>query len=137
MEQRPKVGLGVCIIKDRKVLLGKRKNAHGAGSWCFPGGHLEFGESYEDCARREAEEEAGLQLKNIRFVTATNDIFPEEGKHYVTIYLLAEYAGGEVTRCEQDKCEEWRWCDWQDLPQPLFIPLQNLLKTGFDPLRWE
>ncbi len=43
--KRPKVGLGVLIFKDGKVLLGKRKGAHGEGTWCPPGGHLEFGET--------------------------------------------------------------------------------------------
>ncbi|PIN92058.1 hypothetical protein CO154_01270 [Candidatus Pacearchaeota archaeon CG_4_9_14_3_um_filter_31_7] len=49
----PKVGVGVIVIKDNKVLLGKRKNAHGEGSLCFPGGHLEFNEKVEDAAERE------------------------------------------------------------------------------------
>lgn len=84
MNKIPRVGLGVCIVKDNKVLLGKRKNAHGDGSWCFPGGHLEFGESYEECAQRETFEEVGVSIKNIQFVTATNDLFPEEDKHYIT-----------------------------------------------------
>ena len=88
MDKIPKVGLGVCIVKDNTVLLGKRKNAHGEGSWCFPGGHLEFGESYEECARRETFEEVGLSIKNLQLVTATNDIFPREDKHYVTIYIF-------------------------------------------------
>jgi 8-oxo-dGTP diphosphatase len=39
MGDRPKVGVGVCIVKDNKVLLGKRKNSHGDGTWAFPGGH--------------------------------------------------------------------------------------------------
>lgn len=55
-EKRPKVGLGVCLLKDDKILFGKRKGAHGGGSWCFPGGHLEFNETWEECARRETEE---------------------------------------------------------------------------------
>ncbi len=134
MEQRPKVGVGVCIIKDGKVLLGKRLNAHGDGSWSFPGGHLEFGESYEQCASREAEEEAGVKLKNLRFVTATNDIFPQEQKHYITVYMLGEYDSGEVIVKEPDKMVEWQWFSWEELPSPLFIPIQNLLKTGFHPV---
>jgi len=47
MGGRPYIGVGVCVVKDGKVLLGKRQNAHGDGCWCFPGGHLEFKESIE------------------------------------------------------------------------------------------
>ncbi len=50
----PQVGVGVLILRDGKVLLGRRKGSHGAGCWSAPGGHLEFGEAVEDCALREA-----------------------------------------------------------------------------------
>jgi 8-oxo-dGTP diphosphatase len=132
-ENRPKVGLGVLIMKDGKVLLGKRKNSHGDGTWCFTGGHLEAGESWEDCARRETAEEAGIEIKNLRFGTATNDIFEKEGKHYVTIIMLADYVSGEITLCEPEKCERWEWFSWDALPMPLFMPQQNLLKQNFNP----
>ncbi len=134
-ENRPKVGLAAIIIKDEKVLLGKRKNAHGSGSWCFPGGHLEFGESWEDCARRETMEETGIDIKNIRFATATNDIFSTEEKHYITIVMLADYDFGEVKIMEPEKCEHWTWFAWDELPAPLFIPTQNLLKANYNPFR--
>jgi len=132
-EKRPKVGVGVCLIRNRKVLFGKRKNSYGKGSWCFPGGHLEFGESWEECARRETLEETGLEIKNVRFVTTTNDFFSEENKHYITILMLAEYVSGEARLMEPEKCEEWQWFKWNDQPSPLFIPQQNLNKQKFDP----
>lgn len=131
MNKEARVGIGVIIVKNGKVLLGKRKNAHGEGSWCFPGGHLEFNESWEDCAIRETKEETDLSIKNIRFATATNDIFPIEEKHYITIFMLADYASGELKIMEADKCEKWEWFDWNNLPKPLFIPIRNLLKTNF------
>lgn len=87
---RPRVGVGILIIKDGKVLLGLRKTSHGMGTWCPPGGHLEFGESMEDCARREVLEETGMKIENLRFSTATNDVFVEDGKHYITLHMLAE-----------------------------------------------
>ncbi len=62
---KPKVGIGVMILKDGKVLLGKRKGSHGAGQYAFPGGHLEYMESFEDCARRETREECGIEIQNI------------------------------------------------------------------------
>ena len=59
-QERPKVGIGVLIVKDGKILLGERIGAHGSGLFALPGGHLEFGETFEETARREVEEETGL-----------------------------------------------------------------------------
>ncbi len=132
-EKRPKVGVGVCIIKGNKVLFGKRKGSHGDGSWNFPGGHLEFNETWEECARRETIEETGLEIQNVRFTTATNDFFTKENKHYITIVMLADYVSGEPKIMEPDKCEKWGWFEWNKQPDPLFIPQQNLNKQKFNP----
>lgn len=59
----------------------------------MPGGHLEFGESFENCATREVLEETGLTVQNVRFLTATNDVMEDEGKHYVTIFMGAVVDG--------------------------------------------
>lgn len=132
-KDRPKIGVGVIVLKDGKALLGKRKGSHGEGSWGFPGGHLEFNESFEECAKRETLEETGITIVNLRKATFTNDIFPKEGKHYVTIYMIAEYDSGEVTIKEPDKCEKWEWFKWNELPNPLFTPIENLLKDNYKP----
>ena len=89
MEKVPRVGVGVVIIKDGKVLLGKRKNSHGTGSWCPPGGHLEFMETIEACASRETMEETGVKIKNIKKPVFTEDFFIEEDKHYITMLVTA------------------------------------------------
>jgi len=128
MTPQPRIGIGVIVINGNKVLLGKRKNAHGNGSWSFAGGHLEFGESFESCAHREVLEETGLHVQNIRMHTVTNDFFELEYKHYVTIFMLADYAGGIAQVLEPNKCERWQWFEWNELPQPLFLPIQNLIK---------
>lgn len=132
---RPKVGVGVIVIKNDKVLLGKRKNAHGDGSWSFAGGHLEKNESLEECAKREVMEEAGITIKNIKPLTFTNDIFEKEEKHYITLFLTADYDAGEVRVMEPEKCDGWEWFDWNDLPQPLFLAINNFLKQGINPIR--
>ncbi len=134
--KRPKVGVGVIVIKDDKILLGKRKNAHGEGTWSFPGGHLEFNESWEGCALRETMEETGIKIKNIRFGAVTNDIFQIEEKHYITIFMLADYSFGEVKTMEPEKCEQWGWFEWDDLPKPIFVPIQNLQKRNYNPLNY-
>lgn len=130
MDKRPYIGMGVIIIRNGKILLGKRRNAHGAGSWCCPGGHLEYGESFETCARREVSEETGLEIENIRHGTFTNDLFDAEGKHYVTLFMLADSPQGAPRVREPAKCETWAWFSEKALPQPLFLPLRNLLASG-------
>ena len=137
MENKPQVGVGVIILDDKKVLLGKRKGSHGEGTWSFPGGHLEFNEEIEDCAKREVEEETGILLKNIRRGPFTNDIFEKENKHYVTIFVIAEKKMGDVKLLEPDKCEEWKWFSWDNLPKPLFLPVQTLIRTGFNPFTYK
>jgi len=132
-KSRPKVGVGVIIVKDNKVLLGERKNAHGEGTWCFPGGHLEYNESIERCAEREVEEETGIGIKNIRSGPYTNDIFKGEGKHYITVYCIADYDKGDVEIKEPEKCSQWDWFEWDKLPKPLFLPIINLIQTGYSP----
>ncbi len=129
----PRVGVGVIVRRSGFVLLGKRKGSHGAFTWNFPGGHLDFGESLYSCAKREVWEEAGIKIKNINKGPYTNDIFVEENKHYLTLFILADFASGKARVKEPLKCEEWAWFSWQKLPSPLFLPLKNLLKQGFSP----
>lgn len=126
------VGVGVIVKKEGLILLGKRKNSHGAGTWSFPGGHLEFGERVEDCAIRETSEETGITIKNIKRETFTDDIFKNEEKHHVTIFVSADYNGGELKVLEPEKCEKWDWFKWDALPEPLFLPIKNLIEQGFN-----
>jgi len=131
MVKRPLIGVAVIVIKEDRVLLGKRKNAHGSGTWAFPGGHLELSESIKDCARREVSEETGIQIKNLRYGPYTNDIFADEGKHYVTLFVIADYDAGTPLVREPHKCENWSWVPWPPNVHPCFLPIENLLKLNF------
>jgi len=143
-KRRPGVGLAVILMKNNQVLLGKRKGSHGAGTWAFPGGHLEFYEEFRPCVEREITEETGLKAgKNFRLidmntVKVTNDIFKEENKHYVTLFMRAEYLSGVPVVKEKDKCEGWEWFYWNGLERmgdELFIPVKNLIKQGYNPFK--
>ena len=132
-KDRPRIGVGVIIVRDGRVLLGKRRNAHGDGQWSYPGGHLEHGESWQDCAARELLEETGLVITKSSFVFATNDVFLSEGKHYVTLFMKADCPDGEAVNREPEKCTEWRWFSKGELPESLFLPIRNHLQNGYDP----
>jgi len=129
----PLVGVGVIVLKDGRVLLGERRGSHGAGTWALPGGHLDFGESVESCAKRETLEETGLLLDRVVLGPFSNDAFMVSGKHYVTLFVLAACPDGEPTVMEPRKCARWAWFRWNAVPTPLFTPLARLIATGFDP----
>ena len=131
MQNNVRVGIGVFVFKNGKFLMQQRKGSHGAGSWSVPGGHLEFGESFEDTARREVKEETGLEIKNVRFGAVTNDHFTNENKHYVTIWMLSDWASGDEYITEPDKCIAQEWHAFDDLPSPLFLPWNQLLASEF------
>ena len=117
--QQPKVGVGVMIFKDNKILLGKRKNSHGKGEFAFPGGHLEYLESFRECAKRETLEECGVEIENINFQFVANIIKYKPG-HYTHIGLIAKWKKGIPKVLEPNKCESWNWYDLNKLPSPLF-----------------
>jgi 8-oxo-dGTP diphosphatase len=120
--QRPGVGVAVLIWRGGKVLFYERRGSHGHGTWSVPGGHLEFGESWEACAAREAKEEVGVDITNIRFLAVTNDVFTADNKHYVSIWLEADWAGGEPKSMEPEKVIDLEWRELDNLPAPLFQP---------------
>jgi 8-oxo-dGTP diphosphatase len=132
MTEKPQVGTAIIMMKDDKVLLMKRKGPHGGGTWCTPGGHLDFGETLEGCAAREAKEEVGVDVVNIHFRAVTNDVFEAEGKHYITIWLEGNPMGEPFIAAEQE-AEEIGWFAWDALPQPLFLPMENLVKGNTYP----
>ncbi len=125
------IGVGVLITAEGRLLLGKRKGSHGAGSWALPGGHLEAGESVASCAIRETAEETGIRVADVRHVDFTNDLFEEEGRQYITLFVEATAFEGIAEVLEPDKCEQWRWFSRQEMPGNLFRPLQSLFDQGY------
>lgn len=128
-----RVGVAVVLRMNDGVLMGLRKGSHGAGTWSFPGGHLEPGETVQGCAARELREETGIDIALERFkkLTFTNDIFVAEGKHYITLYVEADFQNETPWPkvLEPEKCVEWKF--WKEPPPLLFLPIENLLKDGF------
>lgn len=125
----PRVGIGVLIFNENKILLGQRIKSHGAATWGPPGGHLEYGETFEECAIRETKEETGLVISNPQVMAVTNDVFREENKHYVSIFLCAQYPRDQlVENLESDKVASWEWMAIDSLPEALFLPLKNLFQ---------
>jgi 8-oxo-dGTP diphosphatase len=127
--QNPGVGVGVSILIRRgdEILLIKRKGVHGDETWGTPGGYLEKGETLETCALREAAEETGLSVRNLKFRGLTNDVFDDD-LHDLNVWFEAEYVSGEPRVNDPDEMIDVGWFAWDNLPEPLFLSMRNLVE---------
>ncbi len=124
--QRPLIAVGIIVVKDGKILIGERLASFGAGTFQIPGGHFEFGKSFEEQARAEVAEETGLT--DIVFkqpICLNNELI--YGKHYVNIGFLTEWKSGEPYEAEPDKSRNWHWIDPKQLPEPMFPPSKGVI----------
>lgn len=136
-DKKTGVGFGVMILKDNKVLLGKRhedpekadSELHGEGTWTMPGGKIKFKESFEEAAYRETLEETGIELnkESLKVISLTNDIV--EDAHFITIGLLCQNFNGSPKVMEPDEITEWQWFPLDNLPNPIFFPSKKILKN--------
>lgn len=132
-----KVGLGVMILDDNKILLGKRcedaKDTGGIyepGSWTFPGGKQEYNETIFEGAIREVKEETNLDISDLEVFSASDDVQPN--KHYITIQIIANSFAGELQNLEPTKHSKWKWFDLNDLPENIYSPTKKFIDKYLD-----
>lgn len=123
-----KIAVGVMIFKDNKILFIRRQGSHGAGEYALPGGKMEYGESFDECIRREIMEETGILIKNISFINVFNSMFYAP-KHFIILGFKADWESGEARIMEPNKCDYIGWHDINDLPEPLFKHSETILKS--------
>jgi 8-oxo-dGTP diphosphatase len=128
-------GFGVIVLRDNKLLLGKRHEDpdkadsvfRAANVWTMPGGKLEFGESFEEGAKRELKEETGIdvEIDDLEVLCLNNDM--NEHAHFLTVGLIAKKICGEPQVMEPDEITEWGFFGLDELPENLFEPSKNVL----------
>lgn len=134
METKPnvRVGIGVMILDNDKVLLGhrlgKRKDTGGIqepDSWSLPGGKQEFGETMFEGAIREVKEETNLTISKVELFGACDDI--KEDRHFVTLHMVAKSFSGELKAMEPNKEDKWEWFSLNNLPDNLYSPSRKFI----------
>lgn len=121
------VGVGVVFVRDERVFLARRQGSHGEDTWASAGGHLEWGETLEECARREALEELGVVVGDLHFLCLSNII--AYGRHYVDVEFLGDIGDQEPALAEPEAFSQSGWFSLDDLPQPLFEAVRYALES--------
>ncbi len=124
----PRVGVASLVLHDGRLLLGPRHKMPDDGSWQLPGGFMNPGESVFRAAIRLAEIKAGVAIRPLQSGPSTNNIF-SDGNHTVSLYVLADLESGQNA---EKLAVGWQWFNPNNLPQPLFYPLQMLFEQHND-----
>lgn len=118
------------LIHEKQVLLGRRFECVGEQKkfvgWQCPGGYLQIGESIEQAAQKYCIQKAGIEITQMRPGPYTNNIFSKT-LHTTTLYVIGK--GYQVVNQSQFTSEQhqWGWFDFEQLPEPLFLPLTFLV----------
>jgi 8-oxo-dGTP diphosphatase len=127
---QPRVGVGVLLTDNHgRVLLTLRKRPPEAGCWSIVGGKVDFLETLEQCAIREAREEVGVEISLRSLLCVTDHCLPGENQHWVSPAYLGQILSGEATNCEPAKTREVRWFNLDQLPSNLTMTASNAIKA--------
>ncbi len=112
----PAPGAGVIVMRGHRVCLVKRKFAPKQGQWCLPTGFMEWDEDVQLTARREAQEETGLEVRLTSLYAVESGILPPDIPVLV-IFYRAEETGGRLQA--GDDAAEAEFFALDDLPEPI------------------
>jgi 8-oxo-dGTP diphosphatase len=129
----PRIGIALIMTYEGRLLIGRRKNKPMPQSWQLPGGWLHYSESPLQAVHRLQHKFYGLEFTSAELVSYTNNLF-DDGLHSVSLYFqMACLNVADVDLQGNQDCSDWMWADWYDLPQPLFLPLQKLKQSDYEP----
>lgn len=129
----PRAAVAVVVTCQNKVLFGQRRLQSEQFEWQLPGGWIHTGESPDKAARREVEEEAGLQLDKLYLVAVTNNLFSAKN-HSISLCFEAKCLNPRLlSTMEPGKCLGWHWKAWEEVNENLFLPLEKLKEADYQP----
>ncbi len=121
---RPRVGVGVVVMRRGAVLTVRRGKPPGEGEWSLPGGSQELGETLFEAAAREVREETGVTVAPVRVLAAVDNIVRNDAGgidyHYAIIDILAEWQSGDPMPL--DDALDARWAPVEEAVRMIRFP---------------
>ncbi len=127
-----KIGVQAFVInKKGQLLMGLRKDPYDKGNWGMPGGHLDLGETLEECTLRELVEETGLVADHALQFGSVEQPITLSNKHYLHFgFLVKDFDEKEFINGEPDDIDHWEWFDLDNMPANL-APTQREMILKF------
>lgn len=119
------IGVNVAIFRAGEILLTQRQDFH---VWCMPGGHLEPGETFPQAAKREVQEETGIDVRVSRLVGIYSR--PRWGEYHIAVFV-ADVLGGGHTKQPREVID-MRFFGPDELPDALLIGQGQRIMDAFD-----
>jgi len=129
------VGVGTAILNEEgKLFITKRgkESKNERGKWEFPGGSVEFGETFEQAIKREVKEEHGIEIEIIELLGICDHIIPNEHQHWVSPTYICKIKKGIPQIIEPDKCEDIGWFTIEEAEK---LPLSIVTKYDISLLK--
>ena len=124
--RNPAVGVAVVVLDDAgRVLLGRRSAGGNVGEWCIPCGYVEWGEDIRDAARREFQEETGLEVQ-IGEVCAVHSNFHNAASLTVGVWFYGARSS-EARQQASDDLDQIGWFTPDNPPEPMAFPTDRLV----------
>lgn len=108
-ERKPKLVVAALIKNKNKFLLSKESVESGKICWLVPGGKVEFGETLEDAAKRELQEETGIKVDKLKFLCFKEAIFPDYNYHTVIFFFTGTTKETRLGKDIERKVIESEW----------------------------
>jgi 8-oxo-dGTP diphosphatase len=115
---------------DDEIVMIKRKNPPYQGHWALPGGFVEYGESVESAAVREAQEETGLKVKLDHLVGVYSHMGRDPRGHVITICYIAKWDSGEL-KADTDAADVVKFTKKELMEMELAFDHEIILKDAF------
>lgn len=120
------------VVSEGRVLMVRRRMREGELSWQFPAGAIESGESAEEAAVRETQEETGLTVSAVKLLGER--VHPKTQR--LMSYTACDVVSGTAYVADDEELAELAWVAHADIPQyvpyGLFEPVQEYLDSALE-----
>lgn len=124
----PRIRIAVVIVQDDRILLVQHRKGPKC-YWLLPGGGLDFGETIEECVRRELLEETNLEVKLKKPLFISESIPKDRHRHIVNLVFESEVVGGSLKKGVEEILQDVKFFSLTELDElTIYPPIKDNLK---------